>query len=458
MSSADKPIVAELASSLDGDVVTDARTLANYRHDEACAASTGEPLCVARARSVADIVATVRWATRHRVPVVPRGAGTGLAGGANASDGCVVLSLDRMTAIREVSVDDHLAQVEPGVRTADLARAAGERGLTYPVELGSGERSTLGGNLATNAGGFRCVKYGSTRDSVLALDVVLADGRRLRTGRRTVKGVTGFDLTSLFVGSEGTLGVIAGATLRLRPRPVAIPAMSACTFRDATSAARAVIAINRAGLAPSLLELVDEVTMRTLEDAEPPGLPVKGAALLIGQFDTPTAGTIARQMAWICRDAGALSAEVTTDARESERFLDLRRAALAAVERLGRTLVEDFVVPASRLPEMLSAIRAISDGHAVLIATVAHAGDGNLHPAFVFDHDAPEVPAGVRAAADDMFRTALSLGGTLTGEHGVGVLKRRWLRHELGDTCLDVHHAIKSALDPLGLMNPGKAV
>lgn len=453
-----RAVVAELAGSLEGDVLTDPCLVAGYRQDEAFVAGTGEPLCVARVRSVADVVATMRWATRHRVPVVPRGAGTGLAGGANATDGCVVLCLDRMTAIREISVDDLVADVEPGVRPADLARAARERGLSYPVELGSAERCTIGGNVGTNAGGFCCVRYGSTRDSVLGLDVVLADGRLLRTGRRTAKGVTGFDLTSLFVGSEGALGLVVGATLRLRLAPTGTVVTCVAMFRDAVRAARAVGAVLRSGLTPRMLELVDEVAMRVLEDERPSGLPVSGAALLIGQFDPPGPPGAAQEMVAACRAAGALWTDVTTDPEEAEVFLDIRRSALVAVGRLGHNLIEDFVVPPARLPEMLTAVRDIADRQAVLVATVAHAGDGNLHPTFVFDDRAHDVPERVWAAADEMLRTALPLGGTLTGEHGIGVLKRRWLQYEIGDTGLEVHRAVKAALDPLGLLNPGKAL
>ncbi|MEO3812928.1 FAD-linked oxidase C-terminal domain-containing protein [Sphaerisporangium sp. B11E5] len=450
-------IVAELAGCLPGgEIVSDPGRLAAYRHDETHAAA-GEPLCAVVARGVADIVATMRFATRRRVPVVPRGAGTGLAGGATATAGCVVLVLDAMTAIRELSADDMLAVVEPGVITADLARAAAELGLMYPVDPGSAERSTLGGNLATNAGGFRCYKYGVTRDSVLGLDVVLADGRLLRTGGRTSKGVTGYDLTSLFVGSEGTLGVIAGATLRLRARPAGAPATAAAFYRDAARAAGAALALTRAGLRPSLLELVDDVTLRELEEWKAPGLP-RGAALLLGQFDSSGSGRAAAAMARLCADTGALATEVVTGAEESGRLMDIRRQSLAAVSRLGRTMVEDFAVPRSRLPEMLTLIRRIADRHGVFVATVAHAGDGNLHPTFLYDHAAADVPEKVWAAAGEMFRAALELGGTLTGEHGVGTLKRRWLRDELGDEGIEVHRAVKDALDPLGLMNPGKVL
>jgi glycolate oxidase len=451
--------VEELADLLiDGEIRTDADVLARYRTDEAFAEPEGVPLCAVAARSVADIVAAMRWATRYRIPVVPRGAGTGLAGGAAAGAGCMVLSLEGMTTIRELSVDDQLARVEPGVVTADLARAAAEHGLMYPVDPGSADRSTLGGNLATNAGGFRCCKYGATRDWVLGLDVVLADGRRLRTGRRTAKGVSGYDLTGLFVGSEGTLGVIAEATLRLRPGRQGPATTVAAYFRGVVRAARSPLAIARAGLRPSLLELIDDRTLRAVTGSQAPGPADGQTALLLAQFDSADAGCAADEAARLCRDEGAVVVEVTADPAESEELIDIRRRCLSALGRDDRTVVEDFVVPRARLPEMLAEIDRIAGRHGVFVGTVVHAGDANLHPTFVFARDEPEIPEGVWAAAEDMFATALRLGGTLTGEHGVGVLKKRWLRRELGDDAMDVHHAVKNAMDPLGLMNPGKVL
>lgn len=451
--------VADLVDHLaGGEVSTDVSVLERCSADEAYLAPGGLPRCVVYPRGTEDVVETLRWATRHRVPVVPRGAGTGLAGGALAGEGAVVLSLERMTAIRELSFDDQLAVVDAGVVTADLASAASESGLTYPVDPGSAARSTLGGNIATNAGGFRCFKYGVTREQVLGLEVVLADGRRIWTGRRTAKGVTGYDLTGLFVGSEGTLGVITGAALRLRPGERGHRATVAAYFPSAVTAAEATLALARAHLRPSLLELIDEVTVRALRDWEPRALPGDGAAMLLGQFDDGDAERAAAEMGAVCEQSGAVAVDVAADAAESDRLLDIRRRSLGAVERMGRTMVEDFAVPRSRLGDMLLEIRRIAERHDVLIATVAHAGDANLHPTLLFDRSEREIPERIWAAADDMFRTALRLGGTLTGEHGVGTLKKRWLRDELGDTGMEVQQAIKKAMDPLGIMNPGKVL
>jgi glycolate oxidase len=448
----------ELAAALpEGRVVTDPDIVAAYSRDHAEAvAPPGRARCLVSARGTGEVAATVRWASEHGVPVVARGGGTGLAGGAAAVDGCVILSLARMNAIRELDPADELAVAEAGVLNAELDRAAAAHGLMYAPDPSSYEISTIGGNLATNAGGLRCVKYGVTRDAVLGLEVVLAGGRILRTGRRTVKGVAGYDLTSLFVGSEGTLGVITSATLRLRPRPSEPPATVAATFPSFGAAARAVTAILQARLQPSLLELLDRVTLRAIDDWKHLGFG-DAQALLIAQADSDDAARRAKVMRQLCAEHGAVAADVSGSEAESRQLLDLRRLAGLATERLGAMLVEDVCVPRSRLPDMVERIERAAARHGVLIATVAHAGDGNLHPVFVFDHHA-EVPASVWAAADEVFRAALDLGGTLTGEHGVGVIKRRWLAAELGEDSMAVHRAIKAALDPAGIMNPGKAI
>jgi glycolate oxidase len=438
-----------------GRVVTDPDIMDAYRRDQTVAVRPGEPRCVVMARGTGEVAATLAWAQQHRVPVVPRGGGTSLAGGASAVDGCVVLSLAQMTAIREIDPANELVVAEAGVLTADIDRAAARHGLMYPPDPSSFEISTIGGNLATNAGGLRCVKYGVTRDAVLGLEVVLAGGRTLRTGRRTVKGVTGYDLTSLFVGSEGTLGVITSATLRLRPRPAGCPQTVVAGFGDFTTAAQAVTAILAARVQPSLLELMDHATLRAIDEWKRVGFGEDIRALLIAQDDGAGAER-AELLRDLCVREGAALAEISASEAESRQWLEIRRLAYPAVERLGVPLVEDVCVPRTRLAEMVARIGRAAQRHKVPIATVAHAGDGNLHPVFVFERGLPDVPAAVWAAADEVFQGALELGGTLTGEHGVGVLKRRWLAAELGPESLAVHHAIKDALDPDGILNPGK--
>ncbi|GGP82030.1 FAD-binding oxidoreductase [Streptosporangium pseudovulgare] len=450
--------ITELTAALaPGKILTDPDVTDSYARDRTFL-EPGKPLAVVLAETRDDVVAVMRWATRHRVPVVPRGAGTGLAGGATSVDGGVVLALHKMTAIRELSPADEIAVVEPGVITADLDRAAREHGLMYAPDPSSYEISTIGGNLATNAGGLRCVKYGVTRDSALGLEVVLADGRVVDTGRRTVKGVTGYDLTGLFIGSEGTLGVITAATVRLRRAPATYPATIAAEFTSLRDAAAAVSAIIAAGCQPSLLEMLDRTTLEAVEAWRSIGLEPATKAMLIGQADSADAEAVSARMAELCEANGASFVAASSSPEEAQELIWVRRMAYQAKEQLGKCLVEDVCVPRSALPFMIEKIEAIAARHDALIATVAHAGDGNLHPVFIFDHALPEPPPNVWAAADEVFREALAMGGTLTGEHGVGLLKRRWLALETGPVTEELHHGIKRLFDPLGILNPGKAI
>ncbi|MFI6496128.1 FAD-binding oxidoreductase [Nonomuraea typhae] len=440
-----------------GRVITDPDVLDSYARDRTFL-EPGKPLGAVLATSREDVVTTLKWATENRVPVVPRGGGTGLAGAATAMDGSIVLSLAKMTAIRELSPADEIAVVEPGVITADLDKAARRHGLMYAPDPSSYEISTIGGNLATNAGGLRCVKYGVTRDSALGLEVVLADGRVLNTGRRTMKGVTGYDLTGLFVGSEGTLGVITAATVRLRQAPKAPPATFAAEFGSLRDAGAAVSAIMAAGCQPSLMELLDRATLQAIDAMRNIGLEDATMAMLIGQSDASDSAAVVARMQELCEENGAAFVAVSSSPAETEELIGVRRMAYQAKERLGACLVEDVCVPRSLLPDMIEAIERAAAKHGVKICTVAHAGDGNLHPVFVFDHGIPEPPPEIWAAADEVFTQALALGGTLTGEHGVGLLKKRWLGLETGELGTEIHHGIKAVFDPLGILNPGKAI
>lgn len=450
--------IAELTAALpEGRVATDPDVIESYRYDQA-PLPAGRPIAVVLAKETADVVAAMRWAHTRGVPVVPRGGGSGLAGGAAGVEGGIILSLAGMTAIRELAPADQTAVAEAGVINADLDRAARGHGLMYAPDPSSYEISTIGGNIATNAGGLRCVKYGVTKDSVLGLEVVLADGTLLQTGGRTVKRATGYDLTSLFTGSEGTLGVVTAATLRLRPVPPSPPATLIATFPSFVAAAEAVAAITAAGIQPSLLELLDRATLRSIDEWKNTGLEPDTAAMLLGQADTADAEQAAARMMELCESSGAGFAAVSADPAESAQLLEYRRLAYFAGERKGNCFVEDVCVPRSRLPEAIALIEEAAARHDVLVMTVAHAGDGNLHPLFVYDRELTEVPDAVWAAADEIFRGALKIGGTLTGEHGVGTLKRRWLEAEFGPESLAVQHKIKAALDPKGILNPGKAV
>jgi glycolate oxidase len=411
-------------------------------------------LAVVRARSVDDVRATLQLAHEHGVAVVPRGAGTGLAGGALAGDGTIVLDVSGLDRILEIDPTDELAVVEPGVITAELDRAVGQFGLRYAPDPASAAISTIGGNIATNAGGMRCVKYGVTRDSVLGLDVVLADGSLITTGRRTLKGVAGLDLTSLFVGSEGTLGVIVGAALRLRPLPEHTFTALA-TFDEVEAATRACTALIRARREPSVLELLDSATLGVIDRAQGTDFLRRGRVVVIAQADGPGAGFEIAAIAEVLAKE-AITVETSSDPETSQRLLAARRLALPSIERFGRVLIEDIAVPRSRLTEAFAGVAEIGARFEVDVFTFAHAGDGNLHPILSYDVAHAEPPKNVQAAADEIFRLALDLGGTVTGEHGVGTLKRDWLAREVGPNGLAVHAAIKNALDPRGVLNPGK--
>jgi glycolate oxidase len=437
-------------------VVTRPETLAGLSGDKAEILEPGTALAAVFPVTADEVTEVLRLASAHRTPVVPRGAGSGLAGGANAVDGCVVLCLTRMDAIREIDTSDLVAVVEPGVINARLAAEAARHGLMFAPDPSSFDISSIGGNLATNAGGLRCVKYGVTREATLGIEVALADGSLLRTGRRTVKGVTGYDLVGLFVGSEGTLGVITEATLRLRPAPLASGTLLAM-FANLADAAAAVAGMGRAG--PSVLELMDQTTLGAVEAWRNLGLDTSCAAALIARSDTPNAGQAELDLVdAACREAGATDILRSSDAVESEGLMDARRAALPALERLGITLLEDVAVPRGRVVELVGEVERIGAAHDLVIGTFGHIGDGNLHPTLVIPRGDSAARARAIAAAADILGATLRLGGTLTGEHGIGVLKRDRLEDEIGPLGLRVSRAVKHALDPLGIMNPGKVL
>lgn len=441
-----------------GDVVrTDQAALDHARADKSGQVAVGFPLAVVEARSIADVQAVLRFASAHGIPVVPRGAGTGLAGGAIGGPGELVLSTRAMNRILEVSVDDELAVVEPGVVNAELNAALVDRGLWWAPDPASRAISTIGGNIATNAGGLLCLKYGVTREAVLGLKVVLADGRLLELGHRTVKGVTGYDLTALLIGSEGTLGVIVEATLKLRRLPKGTAVTVKGEFSTIEQAARASSVVSASGITPAIMELLDPAAVRHIAaflDVE-----LGSGAVLLAQTDGVGAAEEAASVAAIMRSLGG-SVESTEDAAESERLFAIRRAFHPSLEAVGTVLIEDVAVPRSALPAMFASIQRIADKYGLEIPTVAHAGDGNLHPNFVFtptpSEGHVEVPEHVWAAADEVFLDCLRLGGTLTGEHGVGILKKRWLRDELGDDSFALQRRIKQVFDPANILNPGK--
>ncbi|WKX70596.1 FAD-binding oxidoreductase [Streptomyces sp. XD-27] len=437
-------------------VLTDPDITGSYANDMAGFCAAGAPAVVVLPRTVEHVQHVMRTATALRVPVVPQGARTGLSGAANASDGCIVLSLVKMDRILEINPVDRIAVVEPGVVNAVLSRAVMERGLYYPPDPSSWEQCTIGGNIGTASGGLCCVKYGVTAEYVLGLDVVLADGRLLTTGRRTAKGVAGYDLTRLFVGSEGSLGVIVRAVLALRPAPPEQLVLAA-EFPSTAAACDAVCRIMERGHTPALLELMDRTCVRAVNDMTHMGLPETTEALLLAAFDTPDPAADLAALGELCTAAGATEVVPAEDAAESDLLLQARRATLTALEAVkSTTMIDDVCVPRSRLAEMIDGTAAIARKYDLTIGVVAHAGDGNTHPTVCFDAADPDETRRARASFDEIMALGLGLGGTITGEHGVGVLKKEWLARELGPVGVELQRGIKQVFDPLGLLNPGK--
>ncbi|MET9416261.1 FAD-linked oxidase C-terminal domain-containing protein [Streptomyces klenkii] len=452
-------LIKLLREGLPGEaVLTEPDVTASYANDMASFCAAGTPAVVTLPRTVEQVQHVMRTATALRIPVVPQGARTGLSGAANAADGCIVLSLVKMDRILEIDPADRVAVVEPGVVNAVLSRAVAEQGLYYPPDPSSWEQCTIGGNIGTASGGLCCVKYGVTAEYVLGLDVVLADGRLLRTGRRTAKGVAGYDLTRLFVGSEGSLGVVVRAVLALRPAPPRQLALAA-EFPSVAAAGEAVGRIMARGNAPSLLELMDGTTIRAVNAMAKMGLPESTEALLLAAFDTPDPAADLAAVAELCTAAGADQVVPAEDAAESEMLLQARRLSLTALETLRpATMIDDVCVPRSRLAAMLEGTAEIARKYGLTIGVCAHAGDGNTHPVVCFDPADADESRRARESFDAIMALGLELGGTITGEHGVGVLKKEWLARELGPVGLEIQRGIKKTLDPLNLLNPGKVL
>lgn len=450
-------VIEELRSGLPAEVLSiDADLLATYSTDRAMFVEPGRPIALVRVRDTAQVQHVMRTATRYRVPVVPQGARSGLAGAAIAVDGAILLNVEKMNKVLDIDTANRLVVTQPGILNAELSREVAEHGLFYPPDPASWEFCSIGGNLSTNSGGLCCVKYGVTTDYVLGLELVLADGRVLRTGRRTVKGVAGYDLTRLVVGSEGTLGVITEATLSLRPKTEQ-PLTVVGTFASCAQAAEAVSEVVSRGITPSMLEFMDNASVRAVNEAYKMGFDEGCQAMLLAQSDIGGDRAEA-EIAALAELFTASGGEVVVadDPEEGEVLMGARRQVLTAFERFGTTMIDDVCVPRDRLVDLVEGVEKLAEKYSLLVGVVGHAGDGNFHPTVCFDATDPEQSARAKELFDAIMELSLDLGGTITGEHGVGTMKMDLLEREVGEVSLDLHRGIKAAFDPLGILNPGK--
>ncbi|BBY38528.1 oxidoreductase [Mycobacterium mantenii] len=447
-------LIADLPA---GMVVTDPTVTEGYRQDRAFDPSAGKPLAVVRPRRTEDVQTVLRWAAAHRLPVVTRGAGSGLSGGATALDNGIVISTEKM---RDIAIDPvtRTAVCQPGLFNAEVKKAAAEHGLWYPPDPSSFEICSIGGNIATNAGGLCCVKYGVTTDYVLGMQVVLADGTAVKLGGPRLKDVAGLSLTKLFVGSEGTLGVVTEVTLRLVPKQNASSIVVA-SFATVEDAVEAVLGVT-ARLRPSMLEFMDSVAINAVEDTLRMDLDRGAAAMLVaGSDERGRAGSEdAEIMAEVFAENAATEVFSTDDPDEGEAFVVARRMCIPAVEAKGSLLLEDVGVPLPALGKLVTGIARIAAERDLMISVIAHAGDGNTHPLIVYDPADTDMTERAHLAFGEIMDLAVGLGGTITGEHGVGRLKRPWLAGYLGPDVMDLNQRIKRALDPQGILNPGAGI
>lgn len=458
-SSARDDLAAKLRAIVPGErtVLTAEEDLIAYGYDAAW--FDERALVVVRPETPEQVAQIHRLAVRERIPITPRAMGSSLSGGAMPSAGAIVLSVMRMNRILEIDAPNRVAVVQAGVITADLQKAVEAQGLFYPPDPSSLRQSAIGGNIAENAGGARCLKYGVTGDYVTALQVVLPDGTILRTGGKTVKNVTGYDLRSLFTGAEGTLGTITEATLRLLPKPKYVRTALAA-FGSIDDAASCVASVMSSGLTPTAMELLDALTAQCVNELGSAVFPRDADAVLIfavdGNYEEAVRGDL-EHIAGIARAHRATCVDIARSEQESEAIWNARRSVSPALaRRRPNKLGEDVCVPVSQVPAMIRKVREIARKHDLPIPVFGHAGDGNLHPNILCDRRDREEIARVREAAREIFEAAVSLGGTLSGEHGIGVLKKQFMELDLGADALRLMRRIKDAVDPEGIMNPGK--
>jgi len=441
---------AELKKLLGVAVITDPDITATYSKDQAPFAKSAPAAAVLLARSTEEISKALAFCSERNIPVVTRGAGSGLSGGANADSQSLVISLEKMNEILEIDPDNQFARVQAGVINLDLDTAVKEYGMAYLPDPASRDWSTLGGNVATNAGGMCCVKYGVTSHHVRALTVVLSTGEVIEVGKSTKKFVTTLDLMHLFIGSEGTLGIITEITLNLVPRPNN-PATLIATFPSITQAAAASTQLLK--YRPSMLEIIDQTTLRAVEEWHPLGFEVAGS-ILIMQLDENI--ELGEQALATCNQHSMIDGMFTTDISEATDLIRVRKLAYPALERLGATLLDDVAIPVTKIAEFVSQVEALALRHSLTIGIFGHAGDGNMHPTIVHDHGDVEGEKRAKLAFSEIVQIAQTLGGTASGEHGIGSIKRELVPNEVSATVIEIQRGIKKLLDPYGILNPGK--
>jgi len=456
----DKNIVNELVAILGKDnVLTGKEDRINYSYDATADMQRSEPDVIVTPSTKEEIVSLVRLASKYKIPVVTRGSGTNLSGGTIPVDGGIVLSMLKLDRIIEVDAANLTATVEPGLVIQRLNEAAAVHGLIYPPDPGTVTTATMGGSVSECSGGLRGLKYGVTKDYVMGLEIVMPDGEVIQTGGKTVKNVSGYDLTKLFIGAEGTLGIITKIIVKLIPAPKYRRSMLAI-FDNLDNAGKTIADIISNKVIPATLEIMDNVTIRTVENYSKIGLPVDAEAVLVIEVDGSIEDVVIKEfetVKTICSGNQAASMKLAESDADRDAIFAARRAALPALAQVKPTTVlEDATVPRSRIPEMLKALREIAVKYNLQIGTFGHAGDGNLHPTIITDESDKEEMDRVHKAVDEIFQVAINLGGTLSGEHGIGMAKSKYMEMQFGPAGISVMKKIKDALDPDNIMNPGK--
>ena len=436
----------------DASLISDPDITASYSRDQAPFAVSAPPFAVLLARSAEEISIALRYANKEKISVVTRGAGSGLSGGANATADSLVISLEKMSQIIEIDAANQIARVQAGVINIDLDNAAKELGLAYLPDPASRDWSSLGGNAATNAGGMCCVKYGVTSAHVRAMQVVLASGEIIELGKATKKSVTTYDFLHLFIGSEGTLGIITELTLNLVIRP-APPATLIATFPNIKSAAAAAAALLL--YRPSMLEIVDQTTLRAVEAWHPLGFEVAGAVLLMQLDENHALCEVALET---CKSFDLIDGVYSDDPNDAADLIRVRKMAYPALERMGATLLDDVALPITKIAEFVEKVEALSKRANLVIGIFGHAGDGNMHPTIVHDHGDAAAAERAQLAFNEIVEIAQSLGGSASGEHGIGSIKAQFVANEVSSTVIDLQRAVKKVFDPNAILNPGKKI